>query len=112
VRAIAGGVVRLVREFNIHGNTVGIDHGQGLSSIYLHLSKFAVAEGDAVTKGEVIGYIGSTGRSTGPHLHWSLYANGVPVNPARWVAHQVLLRESEIEREEAVKEGIARLRAS
>jgi murein DD-endopeptidase MepM/ murein hydrolase activator NlpD len=85
IRAVAGGVVRVAQMFNIHGGTVGIDHGQGLSSIYLHMSKFRVEEGATVGKGEVIGYVGSTGRSTAPHLHWSLYANGVPVNPAQWV---------------------------
>jgi murein DD-endopeptidase MepM/ murein hydrolase activator NlpD len=67
-----------------HGGTAGIDDGQGLSSIYLHLSKFAVKEGAAVAKGGVIGYVGSTGRSTATHLHWSLYVNGVPVNPRQW----------------------------
>ena len=86
VRAVADGVVKLVRTYNIHGGTVAIDHGQGLESMYLHLSKFAVAEGTVVHKGDVIGYSGSTGRSNAPHLHWSLYANGVPVNPGQWVA--------------------------
>jgi murein DD-endopeptidase MepM/ murein hydrolase activator NlpD len=85
VRAIAGGVVRLVREFNVHGHTVGVDHGQGLSSLYLHLSRFEATEGSTVSKGDVIGYVGSTGRSTAPHLHWTLFANGVAVNPSRWV---------------------------
>jgi murein DD-endopeptidase MepM/ murein hydrolase activator NlpD len=85
IRAISGGVVRIVRKFNVHGGTVAIDHGQGLESIYLHMSKFAVAEGAAVRPGDTIGYVGSTGRSTGPHLHWSIYANGVPVNPAQWI---------------------------
>jgi murein DD-endopeptidase MepM/ murein hydrolase activator NlpD len=85
VRAMDGGIVKIVREWNLHGRTVGIDHGQGLESIYLHMSKLAVVEGATVKKGDVIGYVGSTGRSTGPHLHWSLYANGVPVNPLDWV---------------------------
>src|ERR1700690_4231434 len=85
VHAVADGVVKLVKQYNLHGGTVGIDHGQGLESMYLHLSRFAVAEGAAVTKGDVIGYSGSTGRSNAPHLHWSLYANGVPVNPLQWV---------------------------
>ncbi len=85
VRAVADGVVKIVRAWNIHGGTVGIDHGQGLQSIYLHMSKFAATEGAVVKKGDVIGYVGSTGRSTAPHLHWSLYANGVPVNPRQWV---------------------------
>lgn len=86
VRAIAGGVVRIVRKYNIHGGTVGIDHGQGLESIYLHMSKFATAEGAVVNRGDVVGYVGSTGRSTAAHLHWSVYVNGVPVNPAQWTA--------------------------
>ena len=75
--------MKIVQAWN--GRTVGIDHGQGLESIYLHMSKFAVAEGVTVRKGEVIGYVGSTGRSTAPHLHWTLYVHGVPVNPADWV---------------------------
>ena len=85
VLAVADGVVKVVKAYNIHGGTVGIDHGQGLESMYLHLSRFAVAEGAVVKKGDVIGYSGSTGRSNAPHLHWSLYANGVPVNPLQWV---------------------------
>jgi len=85
IRALAGGVVKIVRKYNLHGGTVAIDHGQGVESIYLHMSKFATREGALVGKGDVIGYAGSTGRSTGPHLHWSIYVNGVPVNPARWV---------------------------
>ncbi|MGC9973156.1 MAG: peptidoglycan DD-metalloendopeptidase family protein [Bryobacteraceae bacterium] len=85
VRAVAGGVVKIVRKFNLRGGTVAVDHGQGLESIYLHLSGFAAVEGAVVNKGDVVGYVGSTGRSTGAHLHWALYVNGVPVNPAQWV---------------------------
>jgi murein DD-endopeptidase MepM/ murein hydrolase activator NlpD len=85
VHAIAGGVVKIVRDWNLHGRTVGVDHGQGLESMYLHMSKFAVTEGATVKSGDVIGYVGSTGRSTAPHLHWTLYVNGVPVNPLDWV---------------------------
>jgi murein DD-endopeptidase MepM/ murein hydrolase activator NlpD len=85
IHAVADGKVVIVREWNVHGNTVAIDHGQGVGSIYLHMSKFAVTEGAAVKKGDVIGYVGSTGRSTAPHLHWSLYVNGVAVNPGQWV---------------------------
>jgi murein DD-endopeptidase MepM/ murein hydrolase activator NlpD len=85
VLAVDGGTVKVVREWNLHGRTVGIDHGQGLESMYLHMSKVAVAEGATVKKGDVIGYVGSTGRSTAPHLHWSLYVNGVTVNPRDWV---------------------------
>jgi murein DD-endopeptidase MepM/ murein hydrolase activator NlpD len=85
VHAVDGGIVKIVRDWNLHGRTVGIDHGQGLESMYLHMSKLAVAEGATVKKGDVVGYVGSTGRSTAPHLHWSLYVNGVPVNPRDWV---------------------------
>ena len=85
IRAITGGVVKIAREYNLHGGTVAIDHGQGVESIYLHMSRFATSEGTVVQKGDVIGYAGSTGRSTGPHLHWSIYVNGVPVNPTQWV---------------------------
>ncbi|HEX4809164.1 MAG TPA: M23 family metallopeptidase, partial [Bryobacteraceae bacterium] len=85
IHAIAAGTVKIVEPYNLRGGTVAIDHGQGLESIYLHMSKFAVKEGDEVGRGDVIGYIGSTGRATGPHLHWTLYANGEAVNPLQWV---------------------------
>ena len=85
IHAIAGGVVKIVREFNLRGGTVAIDHGQDVESIYMHMSKTAATEGQQVAAGDVIGYIGATGRANGPHLHWTLYVNGVPVNPAQWV---------------------------
>jgi murein DD-endopeptidase MepM/ murein hydrolase activator NlpD len=88
IHAVAAGTVRIVRQFQLRGGTIAVDHGQGLQSIYLHQSKFAVKEGQQVEAGEVIGYVGSTGRATGPHLHWSLYANGHPVNPTQWVKLQ------------------------
>jgi lysostaphin len=85
VKAPAAGIVKLVRMFNIHGGTVGIDHGQGLITLYLHLSRFAVKEGQQVQKGDLVAYVGSTGRSNAPHLHWGIYANNVPVNPLQWL---------------------------
>jgi hypothetical protein len=88
IHAVAAGTVRIVRRFTLRGGTVAIDHGQGLQSIYMHQSRFAVKEGQQVQAGEVIGYVGSTGRATGPHLHWSLYANGHSVNPTQWVKLQ------------------------
>jgi murein DD-endopeptidase MepM/ murein hydrolase activator NlpD len=78
-------VVKIVRLFNMHGGTVGIDHGQGVTSAYLHMSKFAATEGAVVRKGDLIGYVGTTGRSTAPHLHWGISVNGVHVNPLQWV---------------------------
>ena len=88
VRAPAAGHIRLVGRvadgFELHGNTIGIDHGQGVLSIMIHLSRIDVQEGDFVQAGQVIGGIGSTGASTGPHLHWGLYVNGVAVDPVPW----------------------------
>jgi murein DD-endopeptidase MepM/ murein hydrolase activator NlpD len=85
VRAAFAGVVRIAHEFPLRGGTLALDHGQGVETMYFHLSKFAVAEGAEVRQGDVVAYVGSTGRSTGPHLHWSLYANGVSLNPEEWV---------------------------
>lgn len=68
------------------GNTVIVDHGQGLSTLYMHLSKTLVSHGDRVQKGETIGLVGSTGRSTGPHLHWGAYFDGFKVDPASLLA--------------------------
>jgi murein DD-endopeptidase MepM/ murein hydrolase activator NlpD len=86
VRAIAGGVVKIATSrFRLHGGTVGLDHGHGLSSIYIHLSRVQVKPGDVVHAGDTLGNVGSTGFATGPHLHWGLYANGVPVNPDQWI---------------------------
>ena len=85
IRAIASGVVKVARPLQLQGGTVAINHGQGLQSIYMHMSKVEATEGSTVQKGDVIGYVGHTGRANGPHLHWSVYANGVPVNPGQWV---------------------------
>jgi hypothetical protein len=85
IHATAAGIVRIARMFPLRGGTVAIDHGQGLETIYMHQSRIAAREGQEVKVGDVIGYVGSTGRATGPHLHWSLYANGHSVNPLQWV---------------------------
>ncbi len=86
--APAAGQIRLIgresKGFRVHGNTVGIDHGQGVVSIFLHLSQINVQEGDFVKAGQKIGTVGSTGSSTGPHLHWGLYVHGVAVDPVPW----------------------------
>jgi murein DD-endopeptidase MepM/ murein hydrolase activator NlpD len=86
IHAIAGGVVKIVQPFNVLGGTVAIDHGQGLETMYLHMSKLNVSVGDHIARGDVIGYVGATGRANGPHLHWVVYVNGVPQNPQQWVA--------------------------
>lgn len=87
VAAAAGRVALVGREsqgFKIHGNVVGIDHGQGVATIYLHLSRINVKEGDMVKAGQVIGAVGATGAATGPHLHWGLYVHGQSVDPVPW----------------------------
>lgn len=88
VRAPAGGRVALVGKvedgFELHGNTLGIDHGQGVLSIMIHLSRIDLREGDRVQAGQVIGAVGSSGAATGPHLHWGLYVHGLAVDPQPW----------------------------
>ena len=85
IRAAASGRVKVAKMFVMHGGTVGIDHGQGLTTHYLHMSKILATEGQEVKQGDVIGEVGSTGFATGPHLHWGLYLFGVPVNARSWV---------------------------
>lgn len=92
IAAAAGRVALVGREsqgFRIHGNIVGIDHGQGVSTAYLHLSRIDVKEGDMVQAGQVIGTVGATGAVTGAHLHWGLYVNGLAVDPAPWLSQHV-----------------------
>ena len=84
IRAAASGMVKVAKMFVMHGGTVGIDHGQGLTSHYLHMSKILATEGQQVKQGDVIGEVGSTGFATGPHLHWGLYLFAVPVNARHW----------------------------
>lgn len=80
--APADGVVVLARTgFSLEGGLIIIDHGAGLNSAFLHSSKIAVKEGDAVKQGQYIGNVGSTGRSTGPHLHWGLKWNDARLDP-------------------------------
>jgi len=83
VYAMTDGIVRFVADnFYYSGNFILIDHGQGLNSSYLHLSRTFVKEGEFVKKGEKVGEIGTTGRSTGPHLHWSVQWFGKRIDPA------------------------------
>ncbi|MEI0476731.1 M23 family metallopeptidase [Brachyspira pulli] len=79
--AANNGVVRVSRELFVRGNCVVIDHGEGVYSSYFHMSKLIAKEGQYVKKGEVIGLIGSTGMSTGPHCHWEMRAGNMTFDP-------------------------------
>jgi peptidase M23-like protein len=81
IRAANDGIVALVDNFFLGGNVVYIDHGGGLTTGYLHLSKTLVDVGDHVTRGQIIGRVGATGRVTGPHLHWTARYGAITVNP-------------------------------
>jgi murein DD-endopeptidase MepM/ murein hydrolase activator NlpD len=84
IRAAASGVVLSTSVSRAYGNVTLIDHGGGMVTMYAHQSRFAVSTGEAVDDQEVIGYVGSTGFSTGPHLHFEVHLNGVPYNPMGW----------------------------
>ncbi|WP_027721107.1 M23 family metallopeptidase [Maridesulfovibrio zosterae] len=81
IKSIAAGKVSLVGNFYYAGNCVHIDHGNGVTSAYVHMSKVFVKEGDTVRKGDKIGLSGATGRATGAHLHLSVFVQGISVDP-------------------------------
>ena len=83
IKAAKEGRVILAGVKGGYGNTIMIDHGGGFVTLYAHQSKFGVGLGQTVSAGQVIGYIGSTGQSTGPHLHFEIRINGTPVNPGK-----------------------------
>ena len=84
VPAANRGVVVMARYFGIYGNTVVVDHGHGLMSLYSHLSSFLVVEGQQVERGAVLGTTGATGLAGGDHLHFTTLVGGLPVNPTQW----------------------------
>ena len=86
-RSPADGIARLVAEDTfLMGNVLMIDHGLGVSSIFIHLDSVAVQEGDLVRQGEIVARVGQTGRATGPHLHWGVSVGSTPVDPLRLVS--------------------------
>jgi murein DD-endopeptidase MepM/ murein hydrolase activator NlpD len=86
IEAAQAGVVVLVRDCYYSGNTVVVSHGAGLFTTYLHQSRTLVKVGEVVAQGQRLGLVGSTGRSTGPHLHWGVKVDGL------WVDPQAMLR--------------------
>jgi len=85
VRSPADGIVVKAEWANGYGNVIYVSHGYGYSTRYGHLSNFAVRPGQRVKRGDVLGHVGSTGRSTGPHLHYEVRVNNNPVNPLEYI---------------------------
>jgi len=85
IKATADGVVKKACKNGGYGNYVLIDHGNGYTTSFSHMQKYLVHRGDRVKRGQVIGLVGSTGRSTGPHLHYEVALDGKTINPYNFV---------------------------
>jgi murein DD-endopeptidase MepM/ murein hydrolase activator NlpD len=86
----APGVVVLTDYQEVCGNTLVIDHGWGVFTRFCHLESFAVSQGDIIQTGQILGQIGNTGRSTGPHLHWEILVHSIQVNPFTWIENSYM----------------------
>lgn len=89
VYATADGMIEMARYYGSYGNYVQIGHGGDLETRYAHLSSYTVRQGDQVHKGDLIGYVGTTGRSTGPHLHYEVRVADEPVNPIPYMVAEL-----------------------
>lgn len=85
IKTPAAGKVILIGNYFFNGNTVFVDHGQGFISMFCHMSKIDVKVGQQLARGEVVGKVGSTGRATGPHMHWNVSLNDARVDPAIFI---------------------------
>jgi murein DD-endopeptidase MepM/ murein hydrolase activator NlpD len=85
VRAPADGIVLKAGLGTGYGREVVVDHGHGVETLYAHLSGFAVVTGQDVRRGDILGYVGSSGHSTGPHLHYEVRIHDTPVNPSKYL---------------------------
>ncbi|NNF08016.1 MAG: M23 family metallopeptidase [Candidatus Eisenbacteria bacterium] len=93
IRSSATGVVKRARWVSGYGLLVELDHGNGISTRYAHVSSMDVSEGDRVERGEVVAYVGATGRATSPHLHYEVRVHGLPVNPKQHIFASGLLAD-------------------
>ena len=93
IKAMNHGRAVMTADHFFSGLSVVIDHGGGIKSMYFHLDRIQVHQGEMVTKGHVIGFVGSTGRATGPHLHWGIRINGARIDPSRLIALSRQLEE-------------------
>lgn len=89
VYAPAGGIVTLAKPLQVRGNVIFIDHGRNVFSAFYHLSEIVAQDGQQVKAGDLIGKVGTTGFSTGDHLHWSMWVNGIYVDPIEWTEEKI-----------------------
>lgn len=98
VLAASAGIVKAARRKGAYGKTLIVDHGNSYTTLYAHLSGYAVKEGDWVNLGQTIGYIGKTGRATGPHLHFEIRCHNVPLNPRKYLGKMGQIAEVKFKR--------------